>query len=126
MPTSTRGTSSNGRSSPTANVVEAQYRLSAGGTQRKRARAEATMMHASPCAKRSVRRPLGRVLARDEVHHGPRVPSELRCEHKHAAGLRHGERGVLARGERLLDGLRPFGGIQLCSDTMNEHGASRI
>ena len=52
MPTRRRETSSNGVSSPTANVVEAQYRLSRGGTQRSRARAEVTMMQCSPRAMR--------------------------------------------------------------------------
>ena len=67
---------------------------------------------------------LGRILAGDDIHHGTRAPRELRRKHKHTAGLRHRERGVLAGVERLFDNARPLGGIQLCSDAMNEHTSS--
>ena len=64
---------------------------------------------------------LGRVLTRDDIHHGARATCELRREHEHTAGLRYRERSVLAGVERPFDDARRFGSKELCGNTMNEH-----
>ena len=64
---------------------------------------------------------IGRLLARNHIYAGARMPSKLRGKHKSARRERHGKRRILTVRQRLLDDLQAFGSMELCSYAMNEH-----